>query len=63
MASDKTALVVSAHAADFVWHAGGAIALHQQLGYAVTVVCLSRPPAEVTVSLAARVRAAGPGGP
>ena len=37
----KTALVISAHAADFVWRAGGAIALHQQLGYQVTVVCLS----------------------
>lgn len=37
----KTALVISAHAADFVWRCGGAIALHQQLGYEVTVVCLS----------------------
>ena len=37
----KTALVISAHAADFVWRAGGAIALHQKLGYDVTVVCLS----------------------
>lgn len=41
MAGDKTALVVSAHAADFVWRAGGAIALHQSKGYDVTVVCLS----------------------
>jgi len=41
MAADKTALVISAHAADFVWRAGGAIALHQKLGYEVTVVCLS----------------------
>lgn len=41
MADTRTALVVSAHAADFVWRAGGAIALHQKLGYAVTVVCLS----------------------
>ncbi len=41
MAIPKTALVVSAHAADFVWRAGGAIALHQQKGYQVTVVCLS----------------------
>jgi 4-oxalomesaconate hydratase len=24
----KTALVISAHAADFVWRCGGAIALH-----------------------------------
>lgn len=41
MADRKTALVISAHAADFVWRAGGAIALHQQLGYEVTVACLS----------------------
>lgn len=37
----KTALVVSAHSADFVWRAGGAIALHAEGGVAVTVVCLS----------------------
>jgi 4-oxalomesaconate hydratase len=37
----KTALVVSAHSADFVWRAGGAIALHAELGYRVRVVCLS----------------------
>ncbi len=41
MSTGKTALVISAHSADFVWRCGGAIALHQQLGYAVTVVCLS----------------------
>ncbi len=41
MAENKTALVISAHAADFVWRAGGAIAKHQALGYDVTVVCLS----------------------
>jgi 4-oxalomesaconate hydratase len=41
MADKKTALVISAHAADFVWRAGGAIALHQKLGYEVTIVCLS----------------------
>ncbi len=41
MADNKTALVISAHAADFVWRAGGAIALHQAKGYQVTVVCLS----------------------
>jgi 4-oxalomesaconate hydratase len=35
------ALVVSAHSADFVWRAGGAIALHAAQGTAVTVVCLS----------------------
>lgn len=37
----STALVVSAHSADFVWRAGGAIALHASLGWQVTVVCLS----------------------
>ncbi|MBR0655169.1 PIG-L deacetylase family protein [Plastoroseomonas arctica] len=37
----KTAVVVSAHSADFVWRAGGAIALHAAAGWAVTVVCLS----------------------
>lgn len=39
--SQKTALVVSAHSADFVWRAGGAIALHVERGYQVHVVCLS----------------------
>ena len=39
--SNKTALVVSAHSADFVWRCGGAIALHAEKGYDVTVVCLS----------------------
>ena len=39
--TNKTVLVVSAHAADFVWRAGGAIALHEKRGYDVTVVCLS----------------------
>ena len=39
--SQKTALVISAHAADFVWRCGGAIALHKQRGYDVTIVCLS----------------------
>ena len=37
----KTALVVSAHSADFVWRAGGAIALHAGADMATTVVCLS----------------------
>ena len=41
MAENNTALVISAHAADFVWRCGGAIALHQELGYEVTVACLS----------------------
>jgi 4-oxalomesaconate hydratase len=39
--SEKTALVVSAHAADFVWRCAGAIALHVAKGYRVTVLCLS----------------------
>lgn len=41
MSDQKTALIISAHAADFVWRCGGAIALHQKLGYDVTVACLS----------------------
>ncbi|MEX0954428.1 MAG: PIG-L deacetylase family protein [Rhizobiaceae bacterium] len=39
--ADRTALVVSAHSADFVWRAGGAIALHASEGVNVTVICLS----------------------
>jgi 4-oxalomesaconate hydratase len=41
MPPSKTALVISAHSADFVWRAGGAIALHSARGYRVRVVCLS----------------------
>ncbi|HYA63479.1 MAG TPA: PIG-L family deacetylase, partial [Candidatus Sulfotelmatobacter sp.] len=41
MADAKTAMVVSAHSADFVWRAGGAIALYAERGWNVTVVCLS----------------------
>jgi 4-oxalomesaconate hydratase len=41
MSEPKAALVISAHAADFVWRCGGAIALHAEKGYEVTVVCLS----------------------
>ena len=41
MSDNKTALVISAHSADFVWRAGGAIALHQAKGCEITVVCLS----------------------
>ena len=41
MSDRRTALVVSAHAADFVWRCGGAIALHQKKGVEVTIVCLS----------------------
>nr|WP_319391578.1 PIG-L deacetylase family protein [uncultured Cohaesibacter sp.] len=41
MTDKKTALVISAHSADFVWRCGGAIALHAEKGYDVHVVCLS----------------------
>ena len=41
MPETKTALILSAHAADFVWRCGGAIALHEKLGYEVTVACMS----------------------
>jgi 4-oxalomesaconate hydratase len=37
----KTILVVSAHAADFVWRAGGAIALYAERGHQVRILCLS----------------------
>jgi 4-oxalomesaconate hydratase len=37
----KTALVVSAHSADFVWRCGGAIALYASRGWRVRIVCLS----------------------
>jgi 4-oxalomesaconate hydratase len=37
----KTLLVVSAHSADFVWRAGGAIALYARRGYRVCIACLS----------------------
>lgn len=33
--------MVSAHSADFVWRAGGAIALYAKRGYKVLIVCLS----------------------
>jgi 4-oxalomesaconate hydratase len=39
--SHESLLVVSAHVGDFVWRAGGAIALHASKGNAVTVVCLA----------------------
>jgi 4-oxalomesaconate hydratase len=38
---DESLLVVSAHVGDFVWRAGGAIALHAARGLPVTVVCLA----------------------
>lgn len=37
----KTAVVVSAHSGDFVWRAGGAIALYAARGWEITIVCLS----------------------
>ena len=37
----KAGLVVSAHPGDFVWRAGGAIALHAKRGYRVKIVCLA----------------------
>lgn len=39
--ANATVLVVSAHAADFVWRAGGAIALYASRGCRVRVLCLS----------------------
>ncbi len=41
MSDTKTALVVTAHPGDFVWRAGGAIALHARKGYKVKIACLS----------------------
>ena len=41
MDSGKSIVVVSAHAADFVWRAGGTIALYAQRGYRVRILCLS----------------------
>jgi 4-oxalomesaconate hydratase len=40
-ATRPSMLVVSAHAADFVWRAGGAIALYVSRGWRVRVLCLS----------------------
>lgn len=39
--SSQSLLVISAHVGDFVWRAGGAIALCAARGYEVTVVCLA----------------------
>ena len=39
--ANKTGIVVSAHSADFIWRAGGAIALYASRGWNITVVCLS----------------------
>ena len=37
----ETMLVFSAHAADFVWRAGGAIALYASRGWRIRILCLS----------------------
>jgi LmbE family N-acetylglucosaminyl deacetylase len=34
----KAGLVVSAHPGDFVWRAGGAIALHAKRGFRVKII-------------------------
>lgn len=39
--SQKSGLVITAHPGDFVWRAGGAIALHTKRGYRMKIVCLS----------------------
>jgi 4-oxalomesaconate hydratase len=41
VSTSQSTLVVSAHAADFVWRAGGAIALATARGDRVTVLCLT----------------------
>jgi 4-oxalomesaconate hydratase len=41
LSAGESTLVVSAHAADFVWRAGGAIALAAARGDRVTVLCLT----------------------
>jgi 4-oxalomesaconate hydratase len=37
----KSGLVITAHPGDFVWRAGGAIALHAAKGYRMKIVCMS----------------------
>ena len=37
----KSGLVVTAHPGDFVWRAGGAIALHAKRGYKMKIVCMA----------------------
>src|SRR5690606_4920278 len=39
--TQRNALIISAHSADFVWRAGGAIALYAARGWNVHVLCLS----------------------
>jgi LmbE family N-acetylglucosaminyl deacetylase len=36
-----TGLVIGAHSADFIWRAGGAIALYAKRGWQITVVCMT----------------------
>lgn len=40
-AQGKSGLVITAHPGDFVWRAGGAIALHARKGYRIKIACLS----------------------
>ncbi len=39
--SQRSVLIVSAHSADFVWRAGGAVALYAERGWQVHILCLS----------------------
>ena len=41
MSTPKSGLIITAHPGDFVWRAGGAIALHARRGYKMKIVCLS----------------------
>jgi len=41
VSNGKNIHVISAHAADFVWRAGGAIALYAERGYKARILCLS----------------------
>jgi len=41
MPEEKTGLVITAHPGDFVWRAGGALALHAKRGHRMKIVCLS----------------------
>jgi 4-oxalomesaconate hydratase len=40
-ATGKSGLVITAHPGDFVWRAGGAVALHAKRGYRMKIVCMS----------------------
>jgi 4-oxalomesaconate hydratase len=41
MSVARTGLVITAHPGDFVWRAGGAIALHAKRGMRIRILCLS----------------------